>query len=91
MLASGMGLSLSSMTNVALKYSSGPLDRAVKFGNYILYRAGQIASYVGALDERWLVKTKCLADNTIVGVSISIDGYCHLDTLKSWSDSGARK
>ena len=42
----------------------------------------EIAFYIQALDERGLVRADCAADNTILGAQITIDGYCHLDTLK---------
>ena len=41
----------------------------------------EIAFYIRALDERRLVSADCAADNTILGAQITIDGYCHLDTL----------
>ena len=42
----------------------------------------EIAFYIRALDERGLVAGECAADNTILQARITIDGYCHLDTLK---------
>ena len=42
----------------------------------------EIAFYIRALDERGLVNAQCAADNTILQAQITIDGYCHLDTLK---------
>ena len=42
----------------------------------------EIGFYIGALDDKGLVVTECSGDNTILGVrKITIDGYCHLDTL----------
>lgn len=42
----------------------------------------EIAFYIRALHERGLVNADCAADNTILQACITIDGYCHLDTLK---------
>ena len=41
----------------------------------------EIAFYIRALDDRGLVKADCSADNAILQATITIDGYCHLDTL----------
>ena len=41
----------------------------------------EIAFYIRALDGRGLVSADCAADDTILGAQITIDGYCHLDTL----------
>ena len=43
----------------------------------------EIGFYIRSLDNRDLVKSHCSADNTILGAQITIDGYCHLDTIKS--------
>ena len=42
----------------------------------------EIAFYIRSLGERGLVLADCAADNTILQARITIDGYCHLDTLK---------
>ena len=42
----------------------------------------EIGFYIRSLDKRGLVKSNCAADNTILEAQITIDGYCHLDTLK---------
>ena len=42
----------------------------------------EIAFYIRSLDDRRLVKANCAADNTILQAAITIDGYCHLDTLR---------
>ena len=42
----------------------------------------EIAFYVRSLDDRGLVKATCSADDSILEAHITIDGYCHLDTLK---------
>ena len=47
----------------------------------------EIAFYIRSLSARNLVSENCAADNTILEAQITIDGYCHLDTLKP---SGAR-
>ncbi len=41
----------------------------------------EIGFYIRALDERGLVVANCSADNVILQGRITIDGYCHLDTL----------
>ncbi len=41
----------------------------------------EIGFYIRALAERRLVIADCAADNTILQAYITIDGYCHLDTL----------
>ena len=41
----------------------------------------EIAFYIRALGQRGLVSPECAADNTILQAHITIDGYCHLDTL----------
>ena len=41
----------------------------------------EIAFYIKALAERRLVESHCAGDNTMLGAQITIDGYCHLDTL----------
>ena len=41
----------------------------------------EIGFYIRALGERGLVIPDCAADNTILQARITIDGYCHLDTL----------
>ena len=41
----------------------------------------EIGFYIRALGERGLVIPDCAADNTILQAGITIDGYCHLDTL----------
>ena len=50
----------------------------------------EIAFYIRSLDERRLVRADCAADNTILHACITIDGYCHLDTLRHGLPSGAR-
>ena len=52
------------------------LKKQCRFAN-----TSEIAFYIRALDERGLVSADCAADNTILGAQITIDGYCHLDTL----------
>ena len=42
----------------------------------------EIAFYIRALDEKGRLASDCSADNTILQASITIDGYCYLDTLK---------
>ena len=42
----------------------------------------EIGFYIRALDKRGLVIANCAADNTILVAHITIDGYCHLDTLQ---------
>ena len=41
----------------------------------------EIAFYIRALDQKGRLASDCSADNTILQASITIDGYCHLDTL----------
>ena len=41
----------------------------------------EIGFYIRALEERGLVVADCAADNAILQASITIDGYCYLDTL----------
>ncbi len=41
----------------------------------------EIAFYIRSLDERGLVVADCAGDDTILQARITIDGYCHLDTL----------
>ena len=41
----------------------------------------EIGFYIRSLEERCLVVASCAADNTILQARITIDGYCHLDTL----------
>ena len=41
----------------------------------------EISFFINALDELRLVTSGCSADNTVIGATITIDGYCHLDTL----------
>ena len=41
----------------------------------------EIGFYIRALGERGFVISDCAADNTILQAHITIDGYCHLDTL----------
>ena len=41
----------------------------------------EIGFYIRALGKRGLVIADCAADNTILQARITIDGYCHLDTL----------
>ena len=43
----------------------------------------EIVFYVRSLDNRGLVNSNCAADNTILEVQITIDGYCHLDTIRT--------
>ena len=43
----------------------------------------EIGFYIRSLDDRGLVKSDCAGDNTILQAQITIDGYCHLDTLRS--------
>ena len=43
----------------------------------------EIAFYIRSLDERGLLDADCAADDTILQARITIDGYCHLDTLQS--------
>ena len=42
----------------------------------------EIGFYIRALGERGLLKADCAGDNTILQAGITIDGYCHLDTLE---------
>ncbi|MXX91812.1 MAG: hypothetical protein F4213_21620 [Boseongicola sp. SB0677_bin_26] len=44
---------------------------------------GEIGFYIAALAERRLVSENCSPDNAILQASITIDGYCHLDTLRA--------
>lgn len=41
----------------------------------------EIGFYIRSLEGRGLVNSQCAADDTILQASITIDGYCHLDTL----------
>ncbi|MDE0168869.1 MAG: hypothetical protein OXS29_05055 [bacterium] len=41
----------------------------------------EIGFYIRSLEERGLVKSGCSGDDTILAAQITIDGYCHLDTL----------
>ena len=41
----------------------------------------EIGFYMRSLDHKGFVKSNCAADNTILEAQITIDGYCHLDTL----------
>ena len=43
----------------------------------------EIGFYIRSLDKRGLVVADCSGDNTILGASITIDGYCHLGILKN--------
>ena len=43
----------------------------------------EIGFYIRSLEQRGLAKSHCAADNTILGAQITIDGYCHLDTLRN--------
>ena len=43
----------------------------------------EIAFYIRALDGKGRLDSDCSADNTILQASITIDGYCHLDTLRT--------
>lgn len=42
----------------------------------------EIGFYIRSLEQRGLVRSNCAADNAILEAQITIDGYCHLDTLK---------
>lgn len=42
----------------------------------------EIGFYIRSLEQRGLVSSNCAADNTILEAQITIDGYCHLDTLR---------
>ena len=42
----------------------------------------EIAFYIRSLEKRGLVSANCSADNTILEACITIDGCCHLDTLR---------
>ena len=42
----------------------------------------EIGFYIRSLGHKGLVESKCSADNIILGAQITIDGYCHLDTLR---------
>ncbi len=42
----------------------------------------EIGFYIRSLEKRGLVVSHCAGDNTILGAQITIDGYCHLDTLR---------
>ena len=52
------------------------LKKQCRFAN-----PNEIGFYIRALDERGLVISGCAGDNTILQAHITIDGYCHLDTL----------
>ena len=54
------------------------LKKQCRFANL-----SEIGFYIRALAERGLVIADCTADNTMLGAQITIDGYCHLDTLNS--------
>ena len=41
----------------------------------------EIAFYIRSLAERGLVVASLATDNSILQASITIDGYCHLDTI----------
>ena len=43
----------------------------------------EISFYIRSLDARCLLESNCAADNTILEAQITIDGYCHLDTLNT--------
>ena len=43
----------------------------------------EIGFYIRSLAERGLMIADCASDNTILQASITIDGYCHLDTLNN--------
>ena len=42
----------------------------------------EIAFYIRSLAERRLMVSECSADNVYLGARITIDGYCHLDTIR---------
>lgn len=42
----------------------------------------EIAFYIRSLHDRGLLAADCAGDDTILQASITIDGYCHLDTLR---------
>ena len=42
----------------------------------------EIAFYMRSLEDKGLLVSDCSADNTSLQARITIDGYCHLDTLK---------
>ena len=65
----GDGVSLSAQDMALLMEQCGFANR------------NEIGFYIRALDERGLVIADCAADNTILQARITIDGYCHLDTL----------
>lgn len=48
----------------------------------------EIAFYIRALEDRQLVASSCSGDNGILGATITIDGYCHLDTLQDREATG---
>ena len=43
----------------------------------------EIAFYIRSLDDKGLLAANCGADDSILQATITIDGYCHLDTLMS--------
>ena len=43
----------------------------------------EIGFYIRSLEERGLVSADCSAGNDILQARITIDGYCHLDTLRT--------
>ena len=43
----------------------------------------EIAFYMRSLDNQGLLVSDCSPDNTILQARIPIDGYCHLDTLRT--------
>ena len=43
----------------------------------------EIGFYLRALNDQGFVKANVAADDTILEARITIDGYCHLDTLKN--------
>lgn len=43
----------------------------------------EIAFYLRSLQEKQMLKAECSADNTILKAQITVDGYCHLDTIQN--------